>query len=332
MWLVLRWAGLIGRHKPAKVSMRIPLQRWVTRSRLPGLLGLWLFLLLLFTGCSVRKMALRSVAGSFDDALTAYTRDDDPEFVRNAMPASLKMIEILITESPENVTLLQTAASGFTMYSHAFLVQRADRVELEDVAGARELRTRGKQMFLRARDYGLRALEAEYPGFRDQLEANTGAALQRVSEADIPLVYWTAAPWGSAIGLDTDDYELVMDIPVVGKMIERCLELDETWGGGRLHEFMMAYEANRRGMGGSLEEAERHYLRALELNQGQSAALFVSAAEALAVPRQNRSRFKSLLQKALEVNVEDNPDMRLLNVMAQNRARWLLDHTDHYFY
>ncbi len=167
------------------------------RARLPRRFSKLILCFLLFaltvSGCSVRKMAIRSLAGSFDSGLDAYTRDGDPEFVREAMPATLKMVEVLIAESPENVSLLTAAASGFTMYSHAFLVQQADRVELKDLERARALRERGKQMYLRAREYGLRALEVRYPGFRSGLQADPQQTVERTGAGDIPLLYWTAA-------------------------------------------------------------------------------------------------------------------------------------------
>lgn len=300
--------------------------------RLTRLVAILLVALFLVPGCSVRKMAMRSLSGSFEGALDAYTRDGDPEFVREAMPASLKMIEMLLVNSPENVSMLTAAASGFTLYSHAFLIQRADRIELKDLQGARELRHRGKEMHLRARDYGLRALEVRYPGFRSQLKSAPDEAVQQTGEKDIPLLYWTAASWGSAISVDTEDYELLLDLSKVERMIRRCLELDGSWGNGRLHEFMITFEAGRSAVGGSRKQAEKHFRQALKINNGQSAGTYVTAAEALAIPVQDRARFRSLLKQALEVDPDVNPDMRLANVLAQDRARWLLNHTEHFFY
>ncbi len=286
----------------------------------------------LLMGCSVRSLAMKNMAGSFDNALSVYASENDPELVKEAMPATLKMIEVLLASAPENPELLTTASSAFTMYTHAFLMEEADRVEETDLARARALRKRSKDLYLRARDYGLQALEVRYSGFRTGLRENPEQALQQVNEQDVPLLYWTAAAWGSAVGIDAQDYSLLMDLPVIEKMIRRALELNESWSDGRLHEFMISFEAGQAGMGGSIEAAENHFQRALELNQGRSAGTYVTAAEALAVRTQDRPRFQDLLHKALAIDVDTYPEMRLANILAQERARWLLDHMNEYFY
>lgn len=287
--------------------------------------------ILLFSSCSIRKMAMNSIAGSFDNAMEVYTSDNDPQLVKEAMPSSLKMIEMLLVNSPHNVDLLTAAAGGFTMYSHAFLVQEADYVEEEDLQKARQMRAEGKKLFLRARDYGLHGLDVKHPGLPDSLEADTTHALDNTTKADIPLMYYTAAAWGSAISLNTDDYELILDLPKVKKLINRCLELDNTWGNGQLHEFMISFAAGTATLGGSLKAAERHFHQALEINKGHSAGTYVTAAEAIAIKQQEKAQFKEWLNKALAIDVDKYPDMRLMNVLAQDRARWLLDHIDKYF-
>lgn len=287
--------------------------------------------ILLLASCSIRKMAMNSIAGSFDNAMDVYTSDNDPQLVKDAMPSSLKMIEMLLANSPDNVDLLTAAAGGFTMYSHAFLVQEADYVEEQDLQKARQMRTEGKKLFLRARDYGLRGLDVNHPGLPDNLAADTTHALDKTTEADIPLMYYTAAAWGSAISLNTDDYELILDLPKVKKLINRCLHLDESWGNGQLHEFMISFAAGTATLGGSLQAAERHFHRALEINEGHSAGTYVTAAEAIAVKQQDKAQFKKWLNKALAIDVDNYPNMRLMNVLAQERARWLLDHMDKYF-
>ena len=46
---------------------------------------------------------------------------------------------------------------------------------------------------------------------------------------------------------------------------------------------------------------------------------------------QRRAEFQSLLQKALAVDPDVRPEMRLVNLVAQRRARWLLSRTDELF-
>jgi len=298
-----------------------------------GLPGIVLAAGVLLAGCSLRTMAMKNVSGVFDSAMEAYTTESDPELVRESLPATLMMIKALVVNSPDNAGLLTTAASAYTLYAHAFVMEEADRVGATDVDRARTLRSRGKALYLRARDYGLQGLESKYPGFRTGLNDAPDRTLQQTTTGDVPLLYWTAAAWASALSVNAQDYALLADLPVIRKMIHRALDLDEAWGEGRLHEFMISFEAGGAGgAGGSLEQAEQHFQRALELNHGHSAGTYVTAAEALAVKTQDKGRFQSLLKKALAIDADRYPDMRLANVLAQQRARWLLNHLDAYFY
>jgi len=60
------------------------------------------------------------------------------------------------------------------------------------------------------------------------------------------------------------------------------------------------------------------------LAEGKSAAPLVALAEAVAVKTQDVKEFESLLNRALAIDPDGNADMRLLNLVMQRRARWLL--------
>ena len=57
----------------------------------------------------------------------------------------------------------------------------------------------------------------------------------------------------------------------------------------------------------------------------------MSLATAVVQPAQDKARFVELLNKALEVDLDADPDNRLGNDYAQQRARFLLDHLDDLF-
>jgi len=75
----------------------------------------------------------------------------------------------------------------------------------------------------------------------------------------------------------------------------------------------------------------QHFDRAMEISKGKRAGTYVSFAENASVPAQNAAEFKSLLEKALAVDVDADPSTRLANVIAQRRARWLLQHQSELF-
>jgi predicted anti-sigma-YlaC factor YlaD len=57
----------------------------------------------------------------------------------------------------------------------------------------------------------------------------------------------------------------------------------------------------------------------------------VTYAENACVISQDRGRFKDLLQRALAVNTDAQPENRLANLVAQRRALWLLGRMDELF-
>src|SRR5947209_8732858 len=234
-------------------------------------------------------------------------------------------MESLLVENPRHFGLLTAAASGFTQYAYAFVQQEADETEPKDLAAAEALRARARRLYLRAKGYGLRGLEVKHPGFTRSLSANPKAAARIAVKADVPLLYWTAASWASAISLSKDNPEIVGQIPAMEALVDRAVELDESYADGAIHNFMISYEMSRPGAGGDpAARARKHFERALVLSHGTDASPFVALAEAVTIQKQNVKEFESLLKQALAINPDARPDNRLVNTVMQRRARWLL--------
>lgn len=294
---------------------------------------LWLPLALaLSCGCSIKKMAINKLGDALAGGGTAFASDDDPELVKAAVPFSLKLIESLLAESPRHRGLLLAACSGFTQYSFAFVNQEADEKADTDIAAADVLRARAKRLYLRARGYGLRGLEVKYPNFEQALRKNPKDAVRATTSGDVPFLFWTAAAWGAAISISKDDPALVSDQLIVEALIDRALKLDEDFDRGAIHGFLISYEMARQGAPGDAAlRSQKHFDRALELSQGKLASPLVSLAESVAVEKQDKAGFKSLLNRALAINPDAAPESRLQNLVAQRRARWLLGRVDELF-
>jgi len=290
-------------------------------------------LLLPLAGCS--SLAAKLAAGALTSGGDAYASDEDPELVRGAVPFGLKTMEGVLESEPTNVKLLQALASGFTQYGYAFVASDA---EVADLSGrleeAKALRLRAKKLFLRAREYGLRGLEARRDGLGAGLRAggDLAAVLARAKKEDVPLLYWTASAWTLAIVNAKGDMGLVAELPVPVAMMERALALDEAWGEGAIHEFFLAYLATRTAAeGGGPARARTHLDRALALSMNKKLGPRVAYAEGVLVQAQDRAAFTAVLEEVLAANPDEVPRLRLANVLAQRKARLLLDHADDLF-
>lgn len=284
------------------------------------------------TGCSVKRFAINKLGDSLANSGTTYAADDDPELVGQALPFSLKLVEGLLAESPRHRGLLFTAASGFTEYAYAYVQQDADMAERESLEKATALRVRARGLYLRARDYGLRGLDARYRGFSQTLLRDPSAAVRVTGKADVPLLYWTASSWASAIAVSKDRPDLVADQLFAEALIDRAYALDPDFDFGAIHGFLISYEPARQGVPGDpLARSRMHFDREVALTHGQLASPFVSLAETVSVQKQDRAEFQSLLKRALAVNADARPEWRLQNLIVQRRARWLLAREDDLF-
>lgn len=284
------------------------------------------------SGCALKRVTINALGDAIADSGSTFSSDDDPELVKAAVPFSLKLMESLLAESPRHRGLLTAAASGFTQYAYAFVEQESDELRKTDLSRSRELRARAKKLYLRARDYGLRGLTLCRKDFVPALEADPRAAVAKLTAADVPLLYWTAAAWVAAVTADKTDALLIGDLPKVDAMLERALELDERFEHGALPALMIAYETVRQGVDGDpYVRAEQRFRRALELSEGKLAGPYVSLAESVCIATENRERFVQLLGAALAIDPGAAPDSRLANVIMQDRARWLNEHVDDYF-
>jgi predicted anti-sigma-YlaC factor YlaD len=186
------------------------------------------------------------------------------------------------------------------------------------------MRQRAVKLYLRARNYGLRGLDARHKAFSALLKKDPAAAVKAARRKDVPLLYWTAVSWAAAISLSKDNPDLIAEIPQMEALIDRAFALDPDWDRGAIHGFLITYEMARQGATGDPAKRSReHFQRAVALSKGRLAGPYVSFAEAVCVQNQDVKQFDELIAAALAVDVNAEPDSRLVNLIMQRRARWL---------
>jgi predicted anti-sigma-YlaC factor YlaD len=310
--------------------MRVRTRSTLSRSSLAAL-ALILAVVLLGSACSVRKVAVNSLGDALARGGAAWSSDDDPDLIRDAMPFALKTTESLLAASPKHKGLLLLAASSFTQYTYAFVQCEADYVEPTDLRAATEMRARASRLYRRAQGYGLRGLEVDHPGFVAALGKDRAAALASVTGREVPLLYWTAMAWAAQIALAKDSAELTADLPLVAAMMDRAKALDPAFGEGAIFDFYISYEGRSSSAGGSAERARAAFDEAMQRAGGRRVSPLVGLAESVAVPAQDRAEFTRLLKQAVAVDADSTGEERLVNLVAQKRARWLLSRVDDLF-
>lgn len=280
-------------------------------------------------GCSLKSRAVDTLADVLGEGEGVYLSDDDPELIAAALPFNMKTMETLLETNPNHRGLLLTATKSFILYTYAFVEPETRELAYVEFDEAEAVRFRAARLYRRAYRYGIRGLAVEHPGIGERLSVSPDEAAAELTLEDVPFAVWSAAALGGAIGVAIDDPESTADIAVVGALLERALSLDEDFESGTIHEFLFSYEAGR--LGGNVEKARMHYDRALALGPSKKPSIWLSWAESVSVAQQDRSEFLALVEQVLEFDVSAYPENRLLNILAQRRARWLQDTVDELF-
>jgi len=278
---------------------------------------------------AIKTAAIKSVANTLSEGGTAITSHDDPELVADALPFSLLLNESLLTSVPKHERLLTATCGQYTQYSVGFLQVDAEAAQFDDYERSKHISGRALRLALRGRGYCWRALEIRFPGVSSRLTADPATAVPQARKEHVPLLYWSAASLGSAVslgGLDRPD--LLINWPVIRALTERALALDPAWSRGALHELMITVESQGEALGGSEERARAHFARAVEIQKGLSPGPYLSLALGIAKGKQDRAEFEKLLQQALAIDPDADPDNRLITLITQRRARILLAHID----
>jgi predicted anti-sigma-YlaC factor YlaD len=317
-------------------------------------------LLFVMVSCrsTIENMAVKSLAGMLSGSGTSevFTSDDDPELISQALPLALKMYEMILEKDPENADLLAATGKNFVMYSAAFVQLPSDMLEDEQWQEADKSRKRAKKLYTRGRKYLLHSLDVKHPGFLDGLDSDDcDKALDMLTPEDVNTLYWASMGWFALVSTDPLDMELVTTVDKAVMLLYKALSFDDEDASlhGAFVQVLLSlppaiiYTAKEKspetsafidgyykkaGVGDSAQDrALYHFNRNEEITGGQDPAPYITLATTIAVKNQDVDSFREYLNKALEIDPDDNPDSRLMIVIYREKAQWLLDHIENFF-
>ncbi|MDR2716679.1 MAG: TRAP transporter TatT component family protein [Treponema sp.] len=282
--------------------------------------------------CSVNTLVANALTG--EGSSSVFTGDTDPKLVGDALPFAIKMYEALLDSTPNHQGLMRVTGSLFVMYANVFVQGPAEMLPVQEWEAREESLKRAKQLYLRGNAILYNALNEKYRGFSDAAarEDTLQAFLKKYKKEDVGLLYWAVASGLAAFSLDIFDFDLAARISEWKIMIERAYELDPHYGGAALDEFLILfYGSLPELLGGDKERAKRHFQLALEKTGGNSAGAYISYAQSICVPARDYETFKDSLEKALAIDPDADVSTRLVTIISQRKARWMLDNAWNYF-
>jgi tetratricopeptide (TPR) repeat protein len=267
-------------------------------------------------------MSVDGMRPILEDMHDATNRNSDIELVRAAMPAMLIQMDGFIRVSPENRYLLTSAAEANLGYAFLFV---------EDMD-----KPRAKLLYIKARDYALRNLSSNKT-FKQALEQDDiqvfTDALKTIHKRDIAPLYFATNAWLSWINLaHADNSEVLNDLPKVEAMMDRVLELDDTFYHGGIHALMGSNFVSRPEMfGGQPEQAKIHFNEAFEISESKYLLWYFLYAKYYAVSIDDKELFVTTLNKVLSAPDDILPEEAFPNGAVKLKAKELLGHADDYF-
>ena len=300
----------------------------------PGLLWLLAGIAALLAGCSLDRLATRTVTDlvSGQGGDDVFASEQDPRLVGDALPFALKLYELLLSRASDDPGLHLATGRSFVAYANAFVQRPAEQMPVTEIDFRVSELQRAKLHYLRGRDYLLAGLDLRHPGFAALFASpdSLHEALAMVDAASIDYLYWTAVACLGALSTDPFDMELLVTAPYAAKMLHMVIDWQERYQGGAAHDILIHYYAGTAAaLGGGMERAEDHFERAVAASGDKRTGPYLAMA-GVAVSRQDPELFRSLLAEALAMEL-DVAQYRLQNTLDQQYAAWLLDHMEDLF-
>lgn len=276
---------------------------------------IWIPLLLLILGSGCTNM----IAGRFADNLgNAILAQDDPETVRQGVPAYLIMLDSLVLDNPDDPAILQASASLHSAYAGLFA---------QNPQQAKRLASKARQQARKALCERVGTICVHNGGPLDEFQAS----LAKVGTSDIAYLYTYGAAWATWIQAHKGDWNAVADVPRLEAIMLRVVALDETYEWGRAHLYLGVINSQLPPtLGGQPEKGRAHFEKAIELSGGQDLIAKVELARNYARLVFDKSLHDQLLNEVLATETTISK-LTLSNTLARESARELLATSAEYF-
>lgn len=277
-----------------------------------------LVLALSFMGCV--RLALQFSPSLIPHMTETLFEECDPELARQSLPADLKLMEGLLKDDPNNRRLLTALCMGFTGYSLLF-------VEEEDPE-------RASKLYLRAMDYGVKALGPEMGSLK---EFTTGGKsiqdrLMSIVETGHMALFWFAMSWNAWINLNLDQPAALAQLSTAQSCVERVLEIKPDYLYGAPYILMGSILAGRpRMLGGDEARAREYFKRAMALSNGNFLMVHYYFARHYAVRVQDKNLFLQLLEEIESGPADGLKEVCLINSVIKRRVTGLRKRSEELF-
>ena len=280
------------------------------------------FLLLMTTAlgaCSMDQMLVRASKPLIEGGIHAMNKETDLKLAEESIPTNLNMLEGMISIDPENASLRVYAAQAYYGLGYGFNEDNRPK--------------RAVNFYLRGLKHGLHALSINgYSNIRNGSMEELEAMLKDTDEDDVGALFWAASNWAKWIDQNRDKSESLIELPKPTALMQRVLELDETFYYGGAHIYFGVFYGGRSPMfGGDFKKSEAHFDRAREITYNRLLVADLLQAQYLSRQTMDKEDFHNRLSKIIDAPDDLYPDLALLNQIAKRKATMLLKEEEKWF-
>lgn len=278
------------------------------------------------SGC-LSKLILNGQISSTRRASVALNTVPDFEIAQTAAFAGISTLEGLRFLAPDNDNALFSLTRSWTSVAAGFIEDKMEEVEDKEGATSAEYdfqKRRAVAAYERGIWYGSQLLEHSHEGLSEAIKGS-GPLREWLKEFDDPEVdaenlFWVGYAYlgrAGAAGSGVPVAELWIGVA----MLERSVELDDTYGYGLGHTALGAYHV-RSGMA-EPEEGKAHFDKAIALSDGKTLLPKVQFAIRYYCLKGDKENYEKLLNQVMDAG-DGDPYQRLPNTIAKRKAkRWL---------
>lgn len=286
----------------------------------PRIWHLLLSLSILASGCSfVERTGVNTATPFLKDTVDKIMTLESAQLASQGLPGQLLLISALVEFSPKNDELLALACQGYTSYG---LI-----LELEDPEYANEL-------YGIAQDYGIKALRYNNVAIDEGLAEGKHLIdlTKEITKGDTYHAFWYAMAAGLKTMLNLSDPYALTALGDVNGVMDRVLELDESFFFYSPHLFRATYYAISGPMlGGGPEKAQEEFRLVFEKTQNKFLLAHVFYAQYYAAGMVNEALFDKTIDYILKTPNSVLPEAQLANDIAKRKAAWLKEHKSSFF-
>ncbi len=262
----------------------------------------------------------RSAASDFASNLSAaILNQDDPELVRDSLPAYLLILDSLAASPEATGDVLGVSARLYAAYAVVFVADP----------------DRSANLAAHARAYGTRALCADGRGHScgiDQLPyTDLELQLDKADSGDASVLLSYVVGSLAYIRTHGEDWQALAELPRMESVLNRLLVISPGSDAAQVNTYLGVLNTLRpAALGGHPERGRVYFERALELTGRRDLSVLVDYARGYARLVYDRELHDQLLNEALQADPRQ-PGYTLFNILAQRQAAELLASADDYF-